>query len=96
MKKSLELKIVPPLAMLISVGFIYAITHLLSGSIVSLTYKAELTGFFIVLGLLFDFSAIAFFSELKQQLTLTSQKRHLHSLKIRETERSEVMIFSPQ
>lgn len=65
MKNSLELKIVPPLAMFISVGFIYAVAHFLPWSVVSLGYREELAGFFIIVAMLFDFSAIAFFSRAK-------------------------------
>ncbi|MDC9728382.1 MAG: isoprenylcysteine carboxylmethyltransferase family protein [Methyloprofundus sp.] len=65
MKNTLELKIVPPLAMFISVGLIYAAAHFFPWSIVSLGYKQELTSFFIILAMLFDFSALAFFSRAK-------------------------------
>ncbi len=61
MKNSLELKVVPPLAMLISAGLIYFAAQLLPVSTVLLDYRETLTGFLIALGLLVDLSAIAFF-----------------------------------
>jgi len=65
MKNSLELKIVPPLLMLISAGGIYGVAQLLPVTTGLLNYRQELTGFFILLGLLVDFSAIAFFFRAK-------------------------------
>ena len=61
MKNSLELKVIPPLAMLISAGLIYATAQLLPVSMVLLDYRETLTGLLIALGLLVDLSAIAFF-----------------------------------
>ena len=65
MKNSLELKVIPPLAMLISSGLIYYTAQLLPVSTVLLDYREALTSLLIALGLLVDFSAIAFFFRAK-------------------------------
>jgi len=54
MKHSLDLKINPPLQMLISVLLIYITAQLLPVSTTLLVYKWQLSGLFLVLGLFFN------------------------------------------
>ena len=61
MKNALELKILPPLAMLICAGLIHIIAQVLPVSTMLLDYREGLTGFFIILGLSIDLFAIVLF-----------------------------------
>jgi len=65
MKNALELKIIPPLAMLICAGLIHILSQAFPVNTLLLEYREGLAGFFIILGLSVDLSAIAFFVRAK-------------------------------
>lgn len=65
MKNALELKILPPLAMLICAGLIHIMAQVLPVNAVLLSYREGLTGFFIIVGLSIDLFAISFFLRAK-------------------------------